>query len=643
MKRLRAILGATASLAGACLSIAALAVAPDVGVRYVPFDYAMWASTILSLAAVWLALDDILGAPAASVEALALLGAALALAGRMASLVLNALPSPGVLGPLAGHPYTPQGLAATSLIVVGSSLVAISLTAGLALRRPPPPRRGREQAGSSTVGEVLREMRERLDGLLGRPAAVAIAAFAFGFAFRFLPEIRWWPWLIGWDTVEYVAHLEDFLADPRVPTTYYWMGGPRNLPPLLDLVLAPFAAAWGAWNVFKVYPSVAFGLVAALSSLLAMKVYDRGWRAGLMAGFMSSVFLLNLRISWDYQRQLLGTVLMLAGVLYMETANSRSGLRPLVGASLAVLCGLSHEVAGLAGFALATVLTLESLGRRSLLGAASGLAAAAANYVLEAWYWGSPISTTPGLGPAPLGVVGSLGSEAGVVSYLVAGYGLTLPMALSALAEKRTPYLWATVAALMLAGISPVLSPYAAATTWYRFLIGAAPLISTAAAVGASAVLRNRAALLIYLAIYSLPGLAFAYAYDWSGTLERALENFPQALTPASAHAWYIETYEFFANNWTRNGDAVIVARTDLARYIHLALRNPSPDELSWASYVDNATACYWASRGKKLMVLVWVLPLPGLDSACIASYRPASNETPWIVVAELSATAPGD
>jgi len=178
-----------------------------------------------------------------------------------------------------------------------------------------------------------------------------------------------------------------------------------------------------------------------------------------------------------------------------------------------------------------------------------------------------------------------------VVSYLVAGYGATLPLVLIALAKHGKPYIAYTVTVLFLAGLSPLIAPYSSVATWYGFLIGVAPLASTLSIIGLADSVRNKWVTLLYLVIASLPGLVLSYGYSWSLDYTRALREFPIMFTPAPVDDRLIETLSLFKNN-AFTGSTVIVAHPDYARYVHLAIRNPDPSRLIWVSYTTNETIC---------------------------------------------------
>ncbi|MEL9989884.1 MAG: hypothetical protein QXP98_04025 [Thermoproteus sp.] len=199
---------------------------------------------------------------------------------------------------------------------------------------------------------------------------------------------------------------------------------------MLDIILSPFAAAFGAWNVFKVYPSVAFAAMAAASAALAMKAFDKDWKVGMLAGLASTTYILNLRISWDCQRQLLSSLLLLLSVLALERwGRVDTPKRAVAAAALLIATELSHEAAGVAAIAIALVLIYRGIRTRDPYSAAAGAISLLAGVVLEIWYWGRPIGYNVHTGALELpGIVTTPEEQDGaVISYIVASFGLVIP------------------------------------------------------------------------------------------------------------------------------------------------------------------------------------------------------------------------
>jgi hypothetical protein len=301
-------------------------------------------------------------------------------------------------------------------------------------------------------------------------------------------------------------------------------------------------------------------------------------------------------------------------------------------------CGFSMEVTGLVGFTLSIILLYRGLRNKSVFSSMSGLLGLIVNVLLEIWYWRRPFSFIGAVGVLPLGLVQSF-EYSQVVSYLIAGYGVTLPLVLIALTRYKKPYVTSIIVTLLLAGISPLIAPYSSVATWYRFLIGVAPLASTLSIIGLVDSLKNRYVVLLYLIVTSLPGLAFTYGYNWSQDYHRALREFPSTLTPLPVDDKLLKTLSFFKEKNIVE-DTVIIAHPDYARYVHLAIRNPNPSRLIWVSWATNETICKIAeSTGAKEIILVAVkIPDPNITIyKCLSDIKIVNEEHPWIQVARVN------
>jgi len=118
---------------------------------------------------------------------------------------------------------------------------------------------------------------------------IYIACFIVGFLTRFYPKLKYLDLPIGWDTLEYIAIARDFASTPKFLTSYLWLGGLRNLPPLITWVSGSLALL-GAdpWIFFKIYPATAVGLISMLSAAIAHKV--SGSKAIAFASALITVF-----------------------------------------------------------------------------------------------------------------------------------------------------------------------------------------------------------------------------------------------------------------------------------------------------------------------------------------------------------------
>lgn len=570
-------------------ALAALILAPrstidGLSVR-IAYDYSIWFSTVLTALAAYLDLKNLGWLYSyRSTLTITLAGAALAILGRLASLVINtSLYVPYEIMPLLGSRYTYESFT-LSLVAVstGTSLVLVSTMVHAVTGRPL----------ATFGGRPLNESLVRLWNMLlitirSSSWLYLLISFSLGFTLRLVPEIIWWPWHVGWDTVEYVAHLMDFLENPNPFRPYHWMGGLRNCPPMLNLILALPAYAAGAWLTFKIYPAVAYGFLTASSALLARRVFRLDGLKSILTSLATALFVLNLRISWDYQRQLLGSIFMLLTLAVLDENAELTPRRAAVATLLITSSALSHEVTGFFAVAVSLALFTQSLLSGKRWGTVSGLLSLSISTVLEVWYWGAPYSDIPYIGRVPPGIVSQPATDASeVLSYLFAGFGIVLPLATLALTSQkpRARFCLISLAALLLAGISPAVAPHTSIAAWYRFFIGAAPIASTLAGVYIAKLSRAQLAQLVYLTLLTSTSIPYTLYVFGAITYSRSIREFPVVgLTPLPFDKKLLEDLSEIAKEvekWDRK--TPIVAPDWVARWVHLSIRNPLPEKLTW-------------------------------------------------------------
>ncbi len=425
---------------------------------------------------------------------------------------------------------------------------------------------------------------ELVKSYLSTPAMASITAFILGSSFRLLPEIYWWPWPIGWDTVEYIAHLRDFMTSLNPFKPYYWMGGLRNIPPLMNMLLAPFTMITDSWILMKLYPPICYGFLTAAATYLSARVLKLRGKYLLASIIASIFFILNLRISWDYQRQLLGSIFMVSAIALLEVNGySNDARRQILPASMLILSAMSHEVTAYVSAMLSlSAIIYISIKERKPWKILPYMVSAILSIVLLVWYAKGFTWTNPFMGVVPAGVVSyKMSSIRESIGYLIAGYGLLIPFALIGIRESGVYYKLA-ILFLFAAGLSPLIAPKTAIATWYRFLIGASPLMIPLAFKGATTL--NTKYLVLYLIVLIFPGLCFYMPYGvYSGRLIEALREFPPYLTPSPSSQQELEDLKelsIFIGELRPNAPIIVDAST--ARWIHLGLRNPRPGQLTW-------------------------------------------------------------
>lgn len=596
--------------------------------NYVLMDYLAWAAFLAVALAVlgdfsahWRRYGH------ASTLTLDLVALGLAAAGRASSSALSLWAS-GITSPIFGGSINGQEPLAAALLVCPASIICTGSVLANTIAKQP-------ISFDSTASYY-----EVFSGLQARAARIwSIAerhpiqfAFLIGLSVRAIPEMIWWPWLVGWDTVEYAAHLEDFLADPRFFSAYYWMGSMRNMPPMIDWVLAAPAALFGSLAVYKVYPPVAYGVMIGLVAAISRRALGMDGKRTLVASALSALFILNLRISWDYQRQVLGTLFLLGffavqgglegGKFRKGGSRVDEGDREPVGSigdmprwsirslalPLLMLLGaaLSHEVTAFASALILIYLLFVSAAERHLLPSTCYSVALACTVALLIWYFGRPVSTNAYFGAVPVGLVSNPSESNQVISYVVAGFGVVLPLAFMGMRDAGGAYRVALLG-LLAAGVTPLVIPYTSVVTWYRFLIGAAPL-AVPLAVKAVSECRRREALAALALLIAVPGVVYLHPNGsyYTSMLTGAYREFAQNMVPCPASVYSQEAImaaapvaaSFIgAGTPNVNGggalDIPLVADSDDARFVHLFVRNPTPDEFVWArvdGWTINAT-----------------------------------------------------
>ncbi len=154
-----------------------------------------------------------------------------------------------------------------------------------------------------------------------------IVMFTVAFLLRILPELLSWPWLIGWDTPEYVANLKDFTVQPTIFDKLVWYGRDRFLPPPLNIILYPLTFLIDPWYIYKIIPSLIYGFEAmAFYYLTGALRLDR--KARYLSTLIFAFYPVSLRISWDLHRNSLGLVFLIG--LLAEVVKGENPWRILI-------------------------------------------------------------------------------------------------------------------------------------------------------------------------------------------------------------------------------------------------------------------------------------------------------------------------
>lgn len=436
-----------------------------------------------------------------------------------------------------------------------------------------------------TCLDLLSYFNKLIEKIINHPI---ILAFLIGFFIRFLPEVQWWPYPIGWDTIEYIAHLRDYVLSPGIFRSYFWMGGMRNVPPLLDLVLYPLARIIDPWYVFKFYPPVMYGLLISLIALFSREVLKVDTKLVVLIALAAGYNLLLLRLSWDLHKQFLGTILFFAAIIALEKNNGfknhviaimllfLSSLATEIGAGLTIILSLIIVIKNIPIF-------LEKKKWKTLALITSYIILSLISYLLILWYLRWPaIAPSPVTGVAPPVIRSFLKHQPDVFAYIIVSYGTLIPLLLIGLDsyKRKLSYSVYLVIIMLILVITPWLMPYTEATLgqWDRFLM-TTTVFALPIALSQLRILRRRTLIAIYILVLILPGFYATMStgfYRYNDVLVRSLYRMPGGLSPAP-----IPTKEFDmlldVASHVRDLDlskAPIITYIYYGRFVHLEIRD---------------------------------------------------------------------
>jgi len=162
--------------------------------------------------------------------------------------------------------------------------------------------------------------------------------FLVCFTIRSIPEVIWWPWLIGFDTPVYVGYLKQYVENPTflTPTFYREKKIP---PPLLEVILLPLVKAGASpWSIYKVLPAILYGAHGAAATYYISEILKLHPRSAALASIILHLQLGSLRISQDLHRNMLGNIILLYTIPQLKKGKSKTI------AALTALTALSHQL-----------------------------------------------------------------------------------------------------------------------------------------------------------------------------------------------------------------------------------------------------------------------------------------------------------
>ena len=211
---------------------------------------------------------------------------------------------------------------------------------------------------SPTLHVLLTRVAKALSNI--GPKTLYIISFIIGFVVRLYPELKFPDLPISWDTLEYISVARDFSQEPKILTTYLWLGKWRNLPPLLIWIPGLLALVGiDPWIFFKIYPPVSVGTMSMATTAIAYKLSNSKWIA--LASSLLTVF--NPYIlgqSQQWHRHVLGVITLLAYLYLCEKSS-----RPIYRASILIIAALSYEPAAVIALLLSIAEAVMSKDRKS--------------------------------------------------------------------------------------------------------------------------------------------------------------------------------------------------------------------------------------------------------------------------------------
>ena len=349
-------------------------------------------------------------------------------------------------------------------------------------------------------------------------------SFAWGVFIRAVPEILYWPFIVGYDTVEYAAAVRSMLQYGWTPfSKTWWYGQWVNRPPLFYAILyVPASLGFDTALLVKVAAPLVYGLLALSTALWASRAGLEGWWVAAASIFVSSYYVV-LGFSWQLLSNVLGVALALAASLWLESCTGEAG-RALPAVALALAACSAHQTSTVMVAVVSASLLLFSARDRRRTAVLLGVFAA--SLLFFAWYMEMrPVAAAEVAGGAPLPRPASLevateGTVARFQRMLAGYYYLILPFAayaavkLQGLLPLKLLFLSFVAAWLLLlfAGFS-----YASPL---RLAVVPAPLVALLAFLGLKNVGKKLAAL--YLLFVVVTGLHYACSRSVSVVMANA-------------------------------------------------------------------------------------------------------------------------
>ncbi|MEM0027845.1 MAG: hypothetical protein QXT53_08065 [Ignisphaera sp.] len=557
LSRYRFLLSASSIALFLLFYVAVALLNPGDVVRRELVDYDFWLLFILSFAAgfldVWLYWRSL---PIYSTYIISLAGLILLAVGRLGSAIYSLFISDFSIQPVGGSLIDLTSIYMSYATFCGAYLVFVATTWHI-FKGP------KIFKSSPTLSEVIECAASRL---ATTPNAILyLVAFLIGFLVSVYPETRY-SLPIGWDTLEYIANSLDFAQSPQLITTYIWLGGYRNLPPLLTWVSGLFAMVSNPFIFYKLYPPTIFGFVTLTACAIAYRV--SGSRlAGILTVLAVAFNPWILGQSQQWQRHMLGLSLLLL-YLYLDQAGRGIGSKIAV----LMLLSISYEPAAVIALMISILELLWSKNKRFVLPAIISL-------TMLLYYIGFPARPPASITPTGIYVAGS-------VRYWmwdILRYTITCLLLLA-------PYIviykiWrgigkaakASIAILLAIFLTPVILTIGVTDQhrWYLMLLTILTPYAVAAFTKISKRVAAIATLLLVLigAAYPFTSQGYYFFRIWASASIPPAAGYPWSLTPAIEN---ISEVKLVAKFVEANRSMPALAPSNLYPALHIFVRNPT-------------------------------------------------------------------
>ncbi len=540
-------------------------------------DFIFWLSTLLILCGALMDLRLHRGYDIASTLMLEVFGLILALFGRLAITIyleyLHRLFAPPTCLPYYVSCYL-SVMKLSTFIFSGGLLVLVSQAISYV--------KGPIEIGKSVSYKYLWETL-RATFVAGLRAFISkhylAVAFAIAFILRLLPELYSWPLPIGWDTLAYIAYLKDYAMTLNPFRAYIWMGSPRNIPPLMAILLTPLVRVVDPMYLMKLWEPLMLGFVATLSAAYTRHALKASKEIAFLAGIATSINIVVIGSTVQWSRHMLGLVMLLAFLL-LSAKNSP------IGSFLALIAmSMAYEPTAALAAILSIYETYKYTRMRARKAAYFMLAALLVSAFLLLWYTGfHPVhpSATTGITLAGTGSFSWVSSVNFVIGWTLMFLMALLPAA-KPLKEHANPEYNITVTLLLLAFISPFLCPILAVQFPHRAVPILFTLLMPAAVVGLLKYSRLSLSLFLLVtvglgSVYTLSPEGASYLDTVKAVNSKAfpccgLSGFPWSLRP-SVSLQYLECVRNISEVLARN-ETVIVDSLMLNNALHIFIRDP--------------------------------------------------------------------